>query len=70
MYKKAKRILALITAAIIVLLYLTAFALSFIQTAWAGELLKISLVATVVLPVLLYVYLWLFRLFKKHDDNQ
>ena len=33
------------------------------------ELLMISLVATVVIPVLLYIYLWLFRLFQKKSGE-
>lgn len=64
MYQKMKRILALLAVIVIALLYLTTFVLSFIQSEQSGELLMISLVATVVIPVLLYIYLWLFRLFK------
>ncbi len=29
----------------------------------------LSLVATVVLPVLLYLYLWLYRLFQKKEED-
>jgi hypothetical protein len=67
MYQKMKRILAMAAVIVIVLLYLTTLILSFSQSEQAGELLMISLVATVVLPVLLYIYLWLFRLFKGDD---
>lgn len=64
MYQKLKRILALGAVIVIALLYLSTLILSFCKSEQAGELLMISLVATVVIPVLLYLYLWLFRLFK------
>lgn len=70
MYQKIKRILAMLAIIIIALLYLTTLVLSFFQSEQAGELLMIAIVATVVLPVLLYIYLWLFRVFGKHEDNE
>lgn len=70
MYQKMKRILALLAVAVIVLLYLATLLLSFLQSEQAGELLMIAIVATVVIPVLLYIYLWLFRLFTKDDDSK
>lgn len=63
MYQKIKRILALLAVILIALLYLATLILSFFHSEQAGELLMISLVATVVIPVLIYIYLWLFRLF-------
>lgn len=69
MYQKTKRILALLAVVLIALLYLATFLLSFFQSEQAHELLTISLVATVVIPVLLYIYLWLFRLFRKDDGG-
>lgn len=70
MYQKIKRILAMLTVIIIALLYLSTLILSFFQSEQAGELLMISIVATVVLPVLLYIYLWLFRLFGGKDNDK
>ena len=70
MYQKIKRILALLTVAIIALLYLAVIILSFMKGEQPGNLLMIAIVATVVLPVLLYIYLWLFRLFVKHDEKK
>ena len=69
MYQKVKRTLALAAVVIIALLYLAVFILSFFKGEDAGELLMIALVATVVLPVLFYIYLWLFHLFHKKDDK-
>ena len=64
MYQKLKRILALAAVVIIVLLYAATFVLSFLPGDQSKDLLMVSIVATVVIPVLLYIYLWLFRLFK------
>ncbi len=69
MYKKIKRVLALAAVIFIILLYLTTLVLSFIQSEQAKDLLLISIVATVVLPVLIYIYLWLLRVFGQHNDE-
>lgn len=72
MYQKIKRVLALAAVIIIVLLYAATFVLSFLPGDQAKDLLMVSIVATVVIPVLLYIYLWLFRLFngdKKEQDD-
>ena len=70
MYQKIKRILALAAVIIIVLLYAGTFVLSFLPGDQAKDLLMVSIVATVVIPVLLYIYLWLFRLFKGDNRDQ
>lgn len=70
MYQKIKRLLALLAVIIILLLYLATFVLSLFHNEKTGELLMLSLVATVVIPVLLYLYLWLFRLFRKKEEKK
>lgn len=70
MYQKIKRVLALAAVIIIVLLYAATFVLSFLPGDQAKDLLMVSIVATVVIPVLLYIYLWLFRLFKGDNRDQ
>lgn len=69
MYKKIKRILALAAVIIIGCLYALTLLLALSPGDGADELLMLSIVATVVLPVLLYIYLWLFRLFKGDDTD-
>ena len=61
MYQKLKRILALTAVVIILLLYAATFVLSLLPGDQAKDLLMVSIVATVVIPVLLYIYLWLFK---------
>ena len=70
MYQKLKRILALGAVIIILLLYAATFVLSLLLGDQAKDLLMVSIVATVVIPVLLYIYLWLFRLFKGDNKDQ
>ena len=70
MYQKLKRILALTAVVIILLLYAVTFVLSLLPGDQAKDLLMVSIVATVVIPVLLYIYLWLFRLFKGDGKDQ
>ena len=70
MYQKLKRILALTAVVIILLLYAATFLRSLLPGDQAKDLLMVSLVATVVIPVLLYIYLWLFRLFKSDGKDQ
>ena len=70
MYQKLKRILALGAVIIILLLYAATFVLSLLPGNQAKDLLMVSIVATVVIPVLLYIYLWLFRLFKGDNKDQ
>ena len=65
MHQKIKQLLALLAVVIIALLYLATLVLSIFKTEQAQELLMVSLVATVVVPVLLYIYLWLFEQFRK-----
>lgn len=69
MYQKLRRILALLTVILILLFYLAVFVLSLFHNEQSGELLMIALVATVVIPVLVYIYLWLFRIFRKKEDE-
>lgn len=69
MHQKVKRIVALLGVIIIALLYLTTFVLSFFHFEGSEEMLGVCIVATVVIPVLLYIYLWLFRLAQQRDKE-
>ena len=67
MYQKIKRILALAAVLIIAALYLAVVILALTGGSKTRELLAAAIAATVVLPVLLYIYMWLFRVFGKKD---
>ena len=70
MLKKMKRALALGAVAAIALLFMVTLILAFIDTEKARELLMASIVATIVIPTLIYVYLWLFQLFTKKKEDE
>jgi ABC-type transport system involved in cytochrome c biogenesis permease component len=70
MYQKIKRILALLGVIVIVLLYAATLILALFGNDQSGELLLTSIVATVVIPVLIYIYLWLYKLFRKNDPEE
>ena len=53
MYQKLKRILALGAVIIILLLYVATFVLSLLPGDQAKDLILVSMVATVVIPVIL-----------------
>lgn len=67
--KKVKRILALVGALALVLMYISTLAFAFIDPAVSGGLLKASIACTIILPVLLYAYSLVYRLSKKNNDN-
>ena len=67
--KKAKRILALITVVILVALYAAALIFALIDSPWAFSIFKACIGMTVVLPCLLYIYLWIYKVLNKDQHN-
>lgn len=68
--KKTKRILALIGAALLVLLYLsTLFTAVFCTKATAG-FFKASVYCTILVPLILYGYLLVSRVFRSKDKGE
>lgn len=65
--KKLKQILALVTVAIILVLYATTFVLALMGKNY-DKMFTASLTATVVLPTMLYIIIWLRGVLKKHAD--
>lgn len=64
--KKVKQIIALIGVIVLVGLYAGTLVLACIGGERAAELLKASIYATIVLPVLLWAYSFIYRLLKNH----
>ena len=67
--KKGKRILALIGAIALVLMYISTLIFAFIDTNMSAGLLRASIACTILLPVLLYAYSLVYRLSKKNSEN-
>lgn len=62
--KNLKRVGALIVVFLLVSLYVTTLILAFIDTEQAKNLFKGCIVATVGLPILLYAYMFMFKILK------
>lgn len=71
--KKIKQILALILVIILIGLYITTLVMAIIDHTETLSLLKASLFATFVFPVLIWAYSLIYRLLKgkdADDDNK
>ncbi len=64
-----KRILAIIGIVILVGLYVTTLILAISGDESYTRWFTASIVATVVVPVMLYVYQWLYKLVKKQAED-
>lgn len=60
MRKKTKQIAAWICIILLVLLYVVTFIVSLLDFPGSGALFQSCLVSTVGLPILLWIYIWLF----------
>lgn len=67
--KKLKQITALLGVILLLALYISTIVLACIGSERSLELLKAALWATVVLPVLLWAYSFIYRLLKKHGEK-
>ena len=70
--KKMKRFLALITVVILVLLYAATLIFALIDSPWAFSMFKACIGMTVILPALLYIYFWIYKVLNKnsYDDTR
>ena len=65
---KTKRILAIIGIIILVGLYVTTLILAIVDNEYTRKFFTASIVCTVVIPVLIYIYQWLYKLLKKDSE--
>ncbi|WP_312493542.1 hypothetical protein [Anaerosporobacter sp.] len=70
--QKSKRILAITGIIILVGLYVVSLISAIFATEASATLFKVSIFCTIVVPLLLYVYMMLCRVFRPKDngDNQ
>ena len=67
--QKLKRIFALIGAVLLVVLYVCTLIFALIGAPCADVMLKASIGATILIPVLLYGMILMARVLKKDDDQ-
>ncbi len=58
--KTPKQIAAIVCLALIVISYIAAFVVALMDSAKSGELFQACLLATVFLPILCWIYIWLY----------
>lgn len=68
--KKTKRILALIGATLLLLMYVAAFIVTILDHTSDMRYWKAAMVATVIIPVLIWAYSFVYKLIKGSDDNE
>ena len=67
--KKLKQITALIGVIALVGLYISTLVLALIGSAEAINLLKVAVYVTIVLPVLLWAYSFIYRMLKRKQND-
>ncbi len=67
--KKGKRILAMAGVIILAGMYVVTLIAAVLATPAAIDLFKASLLATLVIPILIYVYLLIYRLITGKGDE-
>lgn len=68
--QKAKKVLAIIGVIILVALYITTLVSAILATPATKDFFVASLLATIMIPILLYVYLLIYRLITGKTDNE
>lgn len=64
-YSKGQRLAALLGVLCLVILYIATLVVAFLKFEGADRLFQACLVATVGIPILLWIYLWLFKKWKE-----
>lgn len=70
--KKGKRILALAGVVFIIGLYLVTLVSAVLATPATKDFFRISLTATIIIPLIIYIYMLVYRLLSKNrqDDDK
>lgn len=68
--KKMKRILALAGVIILAALYVTTLVLAIADNSNSMQMFFASIVATIIIPVLIWAYTFIYRLLKKDKSNE
>ena len=69
MYKKMKRNLAWIGKILLAGMYGATLVFALLDSSWARDWLRASLAMTLIVPVLLYAYIFIYKLLKKDPED-
>lgn len=67
--KNFKRIFSILGIVILVGLYVATLVFALIDSPWAFECLKVSIGFTIIIPILLWIYIAMFRYMKQHRKS-
>ncbi len=67
--KNFKRFIALICAVLLILMYVSTLVFAFIDHSKSLGLLKASVACTILVPVMSYAYILIYRLIHRNDDD-
>lgn len=67
--KTPKQIAALLCVILLVAMYLATFIIAFLDTAKFGQLFGACLVATIGLPILLWLFVWFYGIMKERQTE-
>lgn len=68
--KTWKRIFALLGAVVLIGLYVSTLFFALLDSPMSSDLLKMSIAATILLPVILYACILFSRLTNRRDDDE
>lgn len=68
--KKGKRILAMVGVILLVSLYILTLIGAFTASPHSHALFLASIYSTIVIPILIYGYMLIYRLVKKNSDDK
>lgn len=67
--KRFRRIFALGGVIVLLALYIATLVFALLGTPWAGKCFIASAFATILIPVILWVYLWIAKVLDRKNDN-
>ena len=67
--KKVKQILAILLVVLLIGLYITTLVMALIDDSATLSMFKASVAATIIVPVLIWAYSFIYKLIKENDDS-
>lgn len=67
--KKMKRILSMIGVVLLLSIYLMTFIGASMASPYSSALFQASIYCTIVVPIMLYVYMFVYKIIKKKNDE-
>ncbi len=68
-FKKFKQILAILAVALILLLYVITLVLSLMNNSYTHKFFNASLFATFFIPIMIYLIIWIAKVFRSYNPN-